>query len=83
MTVSSLLHALTIKGKVYPRPKIDPIACQQWRALAPLASNINQLARSVHQGHIAAGPDVSDELIALHGILAEIRDRLTGGGINR
>ena len=83
LTLSTLLHGLVTKGKVYPRPTVDPIAIEQWRALAPLAANINQLARSINQGQVSAGADVSDELAALRNTLGEIRKHLSGGGATR
>lgn len=77
-TVSTLLHGLSTKGVVHPRPRIDPIAIEQWRALAPVASNLNQLTRSVNQGCVVNSTDVSDELTLLRNILADIRDSLMG-----
>lgn len=77
-TVSSLVHDLAVKGEVHPRPHIDPIAIEQWRALAPLAANFNQLTRSINQGRVADAADVSDGIIQLQGALTEIRNALIG-----
>jgi hypothetical protein len=77
-TVSTLLHTLVTKGKVHPRPKVDPIAIEQWRSLAPLAANLNQLTRSINQGRIADTADVSDGISQLRGTLGDIRNALIG-----
>lgn len=78
VTVSTLIHGLVVNGVVYPRPHIDPIAIEQWRALAPVASNLNQLTRRINQGQLPEPPDVSDELLALRCVLEEIRNELIG-----
>ena len=77
-SLSTLLRGLAISGVVYPRPQIDPVAIEQWRALAPLAANLNQLTRIIHQGQILKGQDVLDELLALRCVLSEIRNSLIG-----
>ncbi|MBS0632045.1 MAG: hypothetical protein JSS11_09040 [Verrucomicrobia bacterium] len=77
-TVSSMIHDVAVKGEVHPRPYIDPIAIEQWRALAPLAANLNQLTRSINQGRIADTADVLDGIIQLQGTLTEIRNALIG-----
>lgn len=78
ITVSTLIHDLAIKGAVHPRPRIDPIAIEQWRALAPVASNLNQLTRRINQGQLPEPPDVAEELLALRCVLEEIRNELIG-----
>lgn len=78
VTVSSLIHGLATEGKVFPRPHIDPIAIEQWRALAPVASNLHQLTRKINQGQLPEPLDVSDELLALRCVLEEIRNELIG-----
>ena len=75
-TVSTLLHDLAIKGEIHPRPQIAPIAVEQWRALAPLASNLNQLAKGMNSGMAISTTDVSDAVTALRSTLGEIRDTL-------
>jgi hypothetical protein len=78
MTVSTLLHGLATDGVVHPRPKIDPIAIEQWRALAPMAANLNQLARAVNEGRMPRSADVENGIIELRKKLAEVRDCLIG-----
>jgi hypothetical protein len=77
-TVSSLIHQLVTTGEVHPRPHIDPIAIEQWRALAPVAANLNQLTRKINQGQLCEPPEVEQELLALRCVLEEIRNQLIG-----
>ena len=75
-TVSGLLHELAMKGKIHPRPQIDPIAIEQWRQLAPLASNLNQLVRGIHCDEPVSRDAITRTVTELRSTLGQIRDTL-------
>jgi len=81
-TISSLVHTLTIKGVVNPRPIVGAISVEQWRALAPLASNLNQLARVVEMSGKVQSDKLAAEIVKVRELLTEVRNHLIarGGG---
>jgi hypothetical protein len=72
LTVSELVRRRLL-GRRLPRP-VPRINLDAWSRLGPLAANLNQYVRAIHQGQAAGAP--LELLLALRREVAALRDAL-------